>query len=99
MMQVEEEGNNQADDFIDCPICYTELHGDETVDLETCSHRFHKDCFFMFLENKVKARNAEMICPLDCCRKELSVNQIVSLLPSQLAEEFYTYTFDQMVEQ
>lgn len=80
-----------------CPICYTDLEGERLVVLESCSHPFHLECFQMFLENKVKARHAEMICPLDGCRAPLSVNQVIKVLPTDLMEVFYEYTFDNMV--
>ena len=47
-----------------CPICYSTEAG-PLVHLATCEHIFHRDCIEMYLENKVKSRDLDIICPMD----------------------------------
>ena len=62
--------NNEIDNNM-CPICLGEIT--DPVEIETCHHRYCRDCFREYLLDLIKTKNIEKIpCPTkNCFEKEL----------------------------
>ena len=62
--------NNQIDNNI-CPICLEELTN--PIEIETCHHKYCRECFVEYLLDLIKSKNIEKIpCPTkNCSEKEI----------------------------
>ena len=71
-----------------CPICLDEVT--EPVEIETCHHRYCRECFVEYLLNLIKTKNIEKIpCPTkNCFEKELKEEFFSNYLTE---EDYFKY--------
>ena len=72
----------------ECPICLGEVT--DPVEIETCHHRYCRECFVEYLLNLIKTKNIEKIpCPTkNCFEKELKEEFFSNYLTE---EEYFKY--------
>ena len=70
-----------------CGICQKSLEDqneNEVVQLEECSHYFHRACITTYVSNQIAAENMRVCCTNDTCNKSITLGNIAEILTDDI---------------
>ena len=70
-----------------CGICQKSLEDqneNEVVQLEECSHFFHRTCITTYVSEQIATENMRVCCTNDTCNKSMTLGNIAELLTDEI---------------
>lgn len=80
-----------------CQICLEVINESELQPLDNCGHMFHGDCVGKHFEIRINESSFPVVCPVENCKREVTMYDLRSRLSPELIAKFEDFTFNQYV--
>uniref|UniRef100_A0A6B2LFL4 RBR-type E3 ubiquitin transferase n=1 Tax=Arcella intermedia TaxID=1963864 RepID=A0A6B2LFL4_9EUKA len=83
-----------------CPICFNDYPISNICVLDSCFHRFCKECIEEWIKTKVNDKEVTVItCPDNRCLKQITYNEVCSILTDKnLLAKYEKFTLEKSLE-
>lgn len=96
-LAAEEQGSPHPIVLPNCLICMEVINEKDLQPLDNCGHMFHDECIGRHFEIKINESSFPISCPVENCRREVTMFDLKIRLNSELIAKFEDFTFNQYV--
>ena len=97
LLAEEEKARPQPAVLPSCLICMEVITERELQPLDNCGHMFHDGCIGKHFEIKINESSFPVECPVDTCKREVTMFDLKTRLSPELIAKFEDFTFNHYV--